>query len=125
MAQNPLIKRYLDAGMAFTQMTQSRAEAIVKDLVRAGEVQTQRAEELVNALVERSRQNTERLLDMVRAEVRDQIASLGLATQADIERLERRVAAAPTKAAPERRSASKKKASPRKKAAKKSARRSS
>ena len=37
MAKNPLIKRYLDAGMAFTQMTQSRAEAIVKDLVKQGE----------------------------------------------------------------------------------------
>ena len=31
MAKNPLIKRYLDAGMAFTQMTQARAEAIVAD----------------------------------------------------------------------------------------------
>ena len=42
MAENPLIKRYLDAGMAFTQMTQARAEAIVKDLVKAGEVQAQK-----------------------------------------------------------------------------------
>ena len=88
MAQNPLIKRYLDAGMAFTQMTQARAEAIVKDLVKAGEVQAQRAEELVTSLVERSRQNTDRLLDVVRKEVRDQIAGLGLATKDDIARLE-------------------------------------
>ena len=93
MAQNPLIKRYLDAGMAFTQMTQARAEAIVKDLVKAGEVQTQRAEELVTALVERSRQNTDRLLDAVRKEVRAQITGLGLATKDDIARLERQIAA--------------------------------
>ena len=33
MAKNPLIKRYLDAGMAFTRMTQSRAEAIVNTSV--------------------------------------------------------------------------------------------
>lgn len=92
MAQNPLIKRYLDAGMAFTAMTQSRAEAIVKELVKAGEVQAQRTEELVNQLVDRSRQNTDRLLDVVRREVRDQIASLGLATKADIDRLERKLA---------------------------------
>ena len=105
MAQNPLIKRYLDAGMAFTQMTQARAEAIVKDLVKAGEVQTQRAEELVASLVERSRQNTDRLLAVVRSEVRSQITGLGLATKDDIARLERKIASAPT---PAKKSAAKK-----------------
>lgn len=111
MAQNPLIKRYLDAGMAFTQMTQSRAEGIVKELVKAGEVQAQRTEELVNQLVERSRQNTEKLLELVRKEVRDQIGTLGLATQDDIARLEQDIAtiSKPEKktAAPKKRAASK------------------
>ena len=116
MAQNPLIKRYLDAGMAFTQMTQSRAEAIVKDLVKAGEVQAQRGEELVNQLVERSRKNTDRLLEVVRKEVRDQIAGLGLATKDDIARLEKKMSAAPAKKA-----ASKKKTGAKKSAAKKKA----
>ena len=78
MAKNPLIKRYLDAGMAFTQMTQSRAEAIVKDLVKQGEVKSKQAEELIEELIERSRANTEGLLEMVRTEVRDQLVSLGL-----------------------------------------------
>lgn len=97
MAENPLIKRYLDAGMAFTQMTQSRAEAIVKELVKAGEVQAQKTEELVNQIVERSRQNTDRLLEVVRKEVRDQIAGLGLATKDDIARLEKKLSNAPKK----------------------------
>lgn len=78
MAKNPLIKRYLDAGMAFTQMTQSRAEAIVKDLVKKGEVKSKQAEELIDELLERSRANTEGLLELVRTEVRDQLVSLGL-----------------------------------------------
>ena len=56
MAENPLIKRYLDAGMAFTQLTRERAEALVGDLVRAGEAQADRAEELVNDLIERFRE---------------------------------------------------------------------
>lgn len=121
MPQNPLIKRYLDAGMAFTQMTQARAEAIVADLVKTGEVQAQKTEELVTQLVERSRQNTERFLDQVRAEVRAQIAALGLATQDDIARLETRIdraSAAPTKKSPAKKSPAKK--SPAKKSAKKS-----
>ena len=134
MAQNPLIKRYLDAGMAFTQMTQSRAEAIVKDLVKAGEVQAQRTEELVNQLVERSRKNTDRLLEVVRKEVRDQIAGLGLATKDDFARLEKKMSAAPAKkagakkaakkAGTKKKTATKKKAAPARKSAKKAAKKS-
>lgn len=125
MAENPLIKRYLDAGMAFTQMTQARAEAIVKDLVKAGEVQAQKTEELVTQIVERSRKNTDRLLDVVRKEVRDQIAGLGLATKDDIARLEKKLSAAPKKA-PAKKSAKKPAGKPAKKrpASKKAAKKS-
>jgi polyhydroxyalkanoate synthesis regulator phasin len=38
MAQTDILKRYLDTGLAFTAMTQARAEALVKDLVKAGPV---------------------------------------------------------------------------------------
>lgn len=120
MAQNPLIKRYLDAGMAFTQMTQSRAEAIVKELVKAGEVQAQRTEELVSQLVERSRKNTDKLLEVVRKEVRDQIAGLGLATKDDIARLEKKLAA-PSKKPASKKPTSKKPASKKSAPAKKRA----
>src|SRR4051812_6539511 len=73
MAQNHLLKRYLDAGIQFSQMTQQRAEALVRDLVRAGEVQAEQTQTLVNELVERSRRNTERLVEQIRAEVRNQL----------------------------------------------------
>jgi hypothetical protein len=45
MAQNDIFKKYLDAGLAFTALTQARAEALVKDLVKAGEVQADQARE--------------------------------------------------------------------------------
>jgi polyhydroxyalkanoate synthesis regulator phasin len=93
MAQTDLLKRYLDAGLAFTQMTQQRAEAIVKDLVKAGEVQAEQASARRDELVERSRKNTEKLVDTVRKEVREQVRSLGLATQSDIEALRKELAA--------------------------------
>ena len=47
MAQNDLLKRTLDAGLTLTALTQGRAEALVKDLVRAGEVQADQAREVV------------------------------------------------------------------------------
>ncbi len=91
MPQTDLLKRYLDAGLAFTALTQSRAEALVKDLVQAGEVQADQARDAVVDLLERSRRNSEKLLETVRHEVRQQITSLGLASQADLDRIEARI----------------------------------
>ena len=92
MPQNDILKRYIDAGLAFTALTQSRAEELVQDLVRVGEVRADQARDVVVELLERSRKNSERLLETVRAEVRLQITSLGLATQADLDRIEERIA---------------------------------
>jgi polyhydroxyalkanoate synthesis regulator phasin len=92
MAQNDLLKRYIDAGLEFTQLTQSRAEALVRDLVKAGEVQADQAREVVGDLLERSRKSSERLLETVRHEVREQITSLGLASKDDLDRIEERIA---------------------------------
>ena len=92
MAQTDLLKKYLDAGLAFTQMTQQRAEAIVKDLVKAGEVRAEQATERRNELLERSRKNTEALMATIRKEVREQVKSLGLATQHDVENLRKEIA---------------------------------
>lgn len=127
MAQNDLLKRYLEAGMQFTAMTQARAEAIVRDLVKAGEVQTEQTQALVQDLLDRSRKNSEKLIDQVRKEIRSQISSLGLATQDDIARLEREIrsvkggaAKAPAKKASGKKAPAKKAAAKRS-AAKKSA----
>lgn len=78
MAQNDSLKRYLDAGMAFTQMSRERAEEFVRDLVKSGEVRRKEAEEVVESLVERSRRNTEDLVAIVRKEIADQLRTLGL-----------------------------------------------
>jgi len=147
MPQNDLIKRYVDAAVSFTAITQARAEALVKDLVKAGEVQADQARDAVSDLLERSRKSSENLLDTVRTEVRQQVTNLGLASQADLDRIEQRIsslfdsvsastrkAAAPAKGAakrasssttakkkaPAKRATAKKASSPAKKAAKKS-----
>ena len=92
MAQNDVLKRYIDTGLAFTALTQARAEALVKDLVKAGEVQADQAREVVSDLVERSRKNSEKLLETVRREVKQQITSLGLVSKADLDKAEARLA---------------------------------
>ena len=78
MAQNDVFKRYLDAGMAFTQVSREKAEEFVKELVKQGEIRRKEAEDVIETLVERSRKNTEDLVAIIRQEVADQLRNIGL-----------------------------------------------
>ncbi len=89
MGQTDLLKRYLDAGVAFTQLSQQKAEEIVRDLVRAGEVQTEDARKRVEELLDRSRQNTEGIVALVRSEVQAQVAKLRLVPKSELEAVRR------------------------------------
>jgi polyhydroxyalkanoate synthesis regulator phasin len=100
MAQTNVLKRYLDAGMAFTAMTQAKAEAIIKDLVKTGEIQTEQAQAAVAELLDRSRRNTEELLQQVRRDISSSAESLGLATVADLTRIEKLIDSISPKKAP-------------------------
>jgi polyhydroxyalkanoate synthesis regulator phasin len=91
MAQNDFLKQYLDAGIDFTQTTQKRAEAAVKKLVKEGQIRQEEASDRVQELIERSRKSAREMTKQIRSEVRDQINNLGLATKADIRRLENRI----------------------------------
>ena len=73
MAQRDFLKRYLDTGLALGQLTRARAEEVVKDLVKAGEVQRKQQQQFVDALLDRSRKNAEMLAAVVSAEVRKQL----------------------------------------------------
>src|SRR5438552_2236525 len=102
MAPDDLFRRSFEAGTAFLDMTRDRAEALVKELVKTGEVQKGKAQKAIDEMLERSRKGAEELRDMIRREVADQVASLGLATKGDISRLEAKLdaAAGPATAAP-------------------------
>lgn len=121
MAQTDLFKRFLDAGVAFTQMTQARAEEIVRDLVRAGEVQAEDTRKRVEELVDRSRQNTEELLSLVRSEVQSQVAKLGLVPKSEVQALRRELADLKAKQPATKKVATAKKVAPAKKASAKKA----
>lgn len=119
MAQNDLLKRSLDAGVAFTQLTQAKAEEIVRDLVRTGEVRTEDARRRVEELVERSRQNTEGIAALVRAEVQSQVSKLGLVPRSELEAVQRELDQVKAERAATAAKAPSKKVTPPAKAAKK------
>lgn len=64
--------------MELTEVTRQRAEKLVRDLVRNGEVQSHEAQERIEALLERSRKTAESVAEVVRVEVQKQMQNLGL-----------------------------------------------
>jgi colicin import membrane protein len=89
MANNERIRKYLDAGSVFGQVTRGRAEEIVRELVNAGDIQRSQAQEWVDTLVDRSRKSSEQIIEMVRHEV---AAQLGRVDGKAIENLSKQVA---------------------------------
>jgi polyhydroxyalkanoate synthesis regulator phasin len=88
MAASDPWKRYLDTGMELTNLTRERAEKIVKEFVKAGEVQREHAQQRVDDLLDRSRKVSSALAEAVRAEVTRQLTDLGLVKPAPAKKVE-------------------------------------
>ncbi|PZS19451.1 MAG: hypothetical protein DLM54_07020, partial [Acidimicrobiales bacterium] len=87
-----MLKRLIEAGVEFSHMTRERAEALVRDLVRSGEIQSEQAQARVEAMLDRSRRRTESVAEVVRDEVARQVDALGLTTREDLTRWASRLA---------------------------------
>ncbi|HET7487111.1 MAG TPA: hypothetical protein VFJ85_04225 [Acidimicrobiales bacterium] len=90
MADDDLLRRYVEAGIALTQLTRVRAEAIVRELVKLGDVQREQTQDRVDELLDWGRKSTETLVEVVRKEVGDQLTAMGFATKDEVERLRAR-----------------------------------
>jgi polyhydroxyalkanoate synthesis regulator phasin len=91
MPQSPDWKRVLETGMQFTEIRRSQARALASDLVAQGQIARDQVSATVDELVDLSRRRTEDLRKMVQKEVSRQLSALGIATKADLARLERRL----------------------------------
>ncbi len=77
MANKDPFQKYLDAGIAFTNLTRARAEELVSELVQSGEFRGD-ARAKVDDLIERSRKSQEAMFAQVRQEVDRQLENLGI-----------------------------------------------
>jgi len=84
-------RQYLEAGMQVGEMTRAQAQRLVRQLVKEGQVAEERARSYVDDIMARSRKRTDELTALVRREVAGQLSSLGLATKADLDALERKL----------------------------------
>jgi polyhydroxyalkanoate synthesis regulator phasin len=86
------IRRVVLITTGVVELTRNRAEAVVRDLIKSGELSGGQATQTVRDLMERSKQNRTEILNLVSSEMRNQVQAIGLASKRDIERLERRIA---------------------------------
>ena len=86
------IRRVVVITSGVVELTRNRAEAIVRDLIKSGELSGGQATQIAKDLMERSNQNRKEILNLVRAEIGNQTDVFGFASKRDIERLERRIA---------------------------------
>jgi polyhydroxyalkanoate synthesis regulator phasin len=86
-----LFRKYVDSLTGVTEMSRERADKLVRDLQKRGEIRARDLSKATQELVDRSVRNRRELIRLIRKEIRQQINSLGLATQDDIERLSKRV----------------------------------
>jgi polyhydroxyalkanoate synthesis regulator phasin len=84
MTENDGLRRYVEAATALTQITRSRAEELVRELIKAGELERHRAQDWVEDLVKTSRDRSEALVGTVRGEVRQQLKDLGFTNMDDL-----------------------------------------
>jgi polyhydroxyalkanoate synthesis regulator phasin len=91
MPQSPDWKQLLETGMQFTELRRSQARALANGLVAQGQLARDQVSSTVDELVELSRRRSEDVRKLVQHEVSRQLGALGLATKADLARLERRL----------------------------------
>ena len=75
MPKSP-IKNYVETGAQFTEMTRQQAEALVKRLVKSGDLRRRDTEHMVQTVLSRGRETTDRLSTLVQTEVAKQLKAL-------------------------------------------------
>jgi DNA-binding protein HU-beta len=103
-------KSYMEVGAQFAESMRGEVERVLIELASEGKDAQQRAQSLAESFAEANRSRVDAFLSTVRSEVQKQVASLGIATQADLAALERRLksAGAPAKKAPAKKAPAKK-----------------
>jgi len=86
-----LFRRYVDSLAGITELPRERAEKLVAELSKRGEVRAKDLQKQAQQLVERSARNRRELVRLVQKEITRQIHVLGLATKADVDELEKRL----------------------------------
>jgi polyhydroxyalkanoate synthesis regulator phasin len=89
---NKAIQRYVEAASGLTNLTTAKAEQIAKQLVKSGEAASDQVGDIVEDLLERQKKNREAMAALVKSETTRAVRAMGLATNTEVQRLQKQVA---------------------------------
>ena len=78
-------------GIGIAALTKEKAEAVVEDLVKRGELSADEGKALVNDLLSKSEDQRKELAKKIDADVKKAITDVGVVTRKDMEALEKRI----------------------------------
>lgn len=87
-----LFKKGLALGLGLAIVSKEQIEKVVDELVKKGEVSVSESKDLIHELVEKGEEQQKELNSKVQEQVQKLLTELNVPTQADIERLEKRIA---------------------------------
>ena len=86
------LKRWAATGLGIALLTKERAEAMISELVRRGEISPEEGKDLFDSPLRRAQEEKDELQRRIDAAVRRVIESAGVASREDVRRLEDRLA---------------------------------
>lgn len=92
MADQSAWERYIQEGRDRTQATQKQVQSFVNSMVRDGQLRAGEAQKAIDDIQSRLAKQLSETQKRVRATMRDELKRIGVATKADVDRLERKVA---------------------------------
>lgn len=78
-------------GIGFAMLTREKAEKLIDELVKKGEISRKEGDVIVKDLMKKSEAQRKELEKRINAEIKKTLDGVGVATKKDIERLERKI----------------------------------
>lgn len=86
-----LVRRYVDSLAGLSEVPRERAEKLVRELAKRGEVRVRDIQRTTQEIVDRSMRNRQELVRLIQKEIKRQVQALGLATRDDVDKVAKRV----------------------------------
>lgn len=87
-----LLKKGLALGLGFAIVSKEQIEKVVDELVKKGEVSVTESKDLINDLVQKGEEQQQEINTKIQDQLQKLLEELKVPTQADILRLEKRIA---------------------------------
>lgn len=86
-----MIKKGLSLGLGLAVTSKEKAEIIVDELVKKGELNREESKEFIDQLLQKSEETQKELDKIINKNMKELLGELNLATKEDIQRLEQRI----------------------------------